>query len=49
MKTIKEIDEVVCQWSVDSGTAMTEEALNDLVDKIAALFGVPIPPNGGFN
>lgn len=44
--TIQEIDKLVCQWSMDSGTVLSEKAFNDLVDRIAFLFGIPIPQNG---
>jgi hypothetical protein len=46
---IKDIDQVVCQWTMDTGTAVSESALNDLVDRIAALFGIPVPADGKWN
>lgn len=46
---IRDIDQIICEWTIDSGTPISEKALNDLVDRIAALFGIPIPPDGKFN
>lgn len=32
-----EIDKIICEWSMDEGVALTEEQLNALVDKLAAI------------
>lgn len=35
-----EIDKIVCQWSMDLGVALTEEQLNELVDRLSKLLEV---------
>ncbi len=32
-----EIDKIVCDWSMEEGVSLTEEQLNALVDKLAAI------------
>lgn len=32
-----EIDEIVCQWTIDMGVPLTEEQLNELVDRLSKL------------
>lgn len=39
--TPKEIDKVVCDWSLEFGIAMPERALNALVDRLATISGLP--------
>lgn len=39
LKTISpaEIDKIVCGWTMDMGVALTEEQLNELVDRLSKL------------
>lgn len=32
-----QIDEIVCQWTLDCGVPLTEEQLNELVDRLCKL------------
>ena len=39
----KDIDEVVCNWSMDTGTDLHDSGvIDELVDRIAWLFGVEV-------
>lgn len=46
---LAEIDAIVCQWTIDTGVGLTEKQLNELVDRIAAYLGAPIPANGALS
>jgi len=34
-KLKKMVDKLICDWSMDTGTALKEENLNDLVDRVS--------------
>lgn len=34
-----EIDRIVCEWSMALGVALTEEQLNELVDRLSVAIG----------
>jgi len=39
-KTAREIDQVVCNWTIDNGVSLTENQLNSLVDVLCDLFEI---------
>lgn len=41
-KTAREVDQVVCNWSMDNAVSLSEDQLNNLVDKICELFKINI-------
>lgn len=40
-----DIDQVVCNWSMDNRIALTEEQLNALVDVLCDLLNIPTKPS----
>lgn len=38
--TARKIDQVVCNWSMDNGVALSEDQLNNLVDMLCEEFGI---------
>jgi hypothetical protein len=39
-KTAREIDQVICNWTMDNGVSLTESQLNNLVDELCELFNI---------
>lgn len=40
--TAREIDKVVCDWSMNNGIVLTEDQLNELVDNICELVEIDV-------
>lgn len=38
--TPSEIDKIVCEWTMDTGVSLTEQQLNELVDRICKALGL---------
>lgn len=35
-----EVDKIICEWSIEMSVPLTEEQLNELVDRLSRRFGL---------